>query len=185
MVTTGRVKDISRDWQTDKLIISFLVDASPSEEVQRLTTLEKLSIKAVKYSEKRSLSANAYFHVLVGKIATAVNSTNTEVKNRLIREYGAFEYLGDQIPIFKLKAEYAENMLNREDIHVKPVGREYSDGCEWVQFAFMRGSHTYNTAEMARLIDGTVEEAKELGIETMPPQELERMKTLWSSTAHV
>ena len=70
-------------------------------------------------------------------------------------------------------------MLVREDIHVKPIGREYSDGCEWVRFAFMRGSHTYNTAEMSRLIDGTVAEAKQLGIETLPPSELERMKAAW------
>lgn len=182
METTGRVKDISKDFQTDKLIISFIVDASPSEEVQRLAALDKLSIRAVKYSEKRSLSANAYFHLLVGKIASAVNSTNTDVKNRLIREYGAFEYVGDQIPTFRLKAEYEDNMLAREDIHVKPVGREYADGCEWVRFAFMRGSHTYNTAEMARLIDGTVEEAKELGIETLPPDELEKVKSLWHTS---
>ena len=179
METTGKISSITKDWETDKLIISFLVDASPSEEVQRLATLEKLSIRAVKYSEKRSLSANAYFHVLVAKIASAVNATNTEVKNRLIREYGAFEYVGDQIPTIRLKAEYEDEMLVRDDIHVKPVGREYHDGCEWVRMCFMRGSHTYNTQEMSRLIDGAVSEAKELGIETLPPAELERMKALW------
>jgi hypothetical protein len=33
---------------------------------------------------------------------------------------------------------------------------------------------------MSRLIDGTVFEAKELGIETLTPNELERMKNEWS-----
>jgi hypothetical protein len=32
---------------------------------------------------------------------------------------------------------------------------------------------------MSRLIDGTVNEAKELGIETLTPAELERMKASW------
>jgi hypothetical protein len=43
----------------------------------------------------------------------------------------------------------------------------------------MRGSHTYDTKEMARLIDGVVYEAKSIGIETLSPDELERMKSLW------
>lgn len=38
----------------------------------------------------------------------------------------------------------------------------------------MRGSHTYDTDEMAKLIDGTVYEAKELGIETMTPEPNQR-----------
>ena len=179
MDTTGRIKDIARDWHTNKLVISLVVDADPSEEVQQLSLLEKLSICIEKYSTKRSLKANAYFHQLVTKIAKASQSGNTEVKNRLIREYGAFEYINGEIPIFLLKAEFAETMLKQEGIHVKIIGREYFDDCDWVHLAMMRGSHTYNTAEMARLIDGTVMEAKQLGIETLPPDEIERMKSLW------
>lgn len=45
----------------------------------------------------------------------------------------------------------------------------------------MRGSHTYDTKEMSRLIDGTVEEAKELGIETLTPDQVERMKQAWKN----
>ena len=181
METTGRVKDIARDLMTDKYVVSFVVDTKALDELEKIAKLEKLHIKAVRFSEKRSLSANAYFHLLVGKIATALQSPNTEVKNRLIREYGAFEFIDDHIPTFRLKAEYEDAMLNREDIHVKPIGREYADGCEWVRCAFMRGSHTYNTAEMSRLIDGTVEEAKALGIETLTPADLERMVNAWTS----
>jgi hypothetical protein len=47
--------------------------------------------------------------------------------------------------------------------------------------AFLRGSHTYDTKEMSRLIDGVVEAAKELGIETLTPEQLERMKAAWKS----
>jgi hypothetical protein len=50
-----------------------------------------------------------------------------------------------------------------------------------VRVAVMRGSHTYDTREMSRLIDGTVEEAKELGIETLTPEQLERMKASWGN----
>jgi hypothetical protein len=45
----------------------------------------------------------------------------------------------------------------------------------------MRGSHTFNTKEMSRLIDGTIEEAKELGIETATPEQIRRMMAAWDS----
>ena len=38
-----------------------------------------------------------------------------------------------------------------------------------------KGSSGYNTSEMSALIDGVVSECKEMGIETLPPEELERM----------
>ena len=43
----------------------------------------------------------------------------------------------------------------------------------------LRGSSDYNTYEMSKLIDGCVQEAKYLGIETLTPEELERMKVIW------
>lgn len=176
MQTTGSLNGVVRDLASGKLIVSFIIDAPSVDLPDGL-----LDITAVKHRKKRSLNANSFFHLMVQKIAAAVGTSNTAVKNRLIREYGAYEYIDEHIPTFRLKAEYEDAMLSREDIHVKPIGREWADGCEWVRFAFMRGSHTYDTAEMARLIDGTVYEAKELGIETLTPDELERMKAAWST----
>ena len=70
---------------------------------------------------------------------------------------------------------------NEEDAEkvfgIKPEG---FDG-DRVRLAVMRGSHTYNTREMAHLIDMTVQEAKELDIETLPPQEIERMMKQWDA----
>ena len=39
----------------------------------------------------------------------------------------------------------------------------------------LKGSSEYDTKEMSHLIDGLVSECKEMGIETLPPEELERM----------
>lgn len=48
-----------------------------------------------------------------------------------------------------------------------------------IQLQCYYGSHTYNTKEMSRLIDGVVTSCNELGIETLPPVELKRMKEQW------
>jgi hypothetical protein len=44
---------------------------------------------------------------------------------------------------------------------------------------FFVGSSEYSTDEMSVFISGIIEDAKELGIETLPPEELERMMTQW------
>jgi hypothetical protein len=108
---------------------------------------------------------------LVTKIAEATKSSIVEVKNHLIRDYGQYEYIDGKIPTYSVNADYVDAMLNREDIHFKHVGW---DG-DRAKLAVMRGSHTYNTAEMAHLIDMTVIVAEAMGIETLPPEELKRM----------
>lgn len=40
-------------------------------------------------------------------------------------------------------------------------------------------SSEMNTYEMSKLIDGTVEEAQSMGIETLSPDELEHLKAMW------
>lgn len=179
MEATGKIKDITRDYNTGKPIISFVLSTKELPSIAELTDCDALDITVKRHREKRSLSANAYFHVLVTKIADVLGATNDEVKNRLIREYGAFEFIGEQIPTLKLKAEYEAEILRREGIHVKPIGYETDERGEWVRLALMRGSHTYDSKEMSRLIDGTVREAKELGIETKTPEEIARMMALW------
>ena len=57
------------------------------------------------------------------------------------------------------------------------TGKSKLEGYENV-FAYY-GSSTYNTTEMSRLIDYVVDEAKELGIETLPPEQLNAMKESW------
>lgn len=174
METTGRVENITKDWKSDKLIISFLVDSIPTdlEDLQN----KNLDVVAKPHREKRSLNANAYFHVLSGKIAEKLGTSLTHEKNRMIREYGQYEVIDGMIPTLTAKEKYEDKMLDIEGVHLKVVERPGGT----VKMAVMRGSHTYNTAEMSRLIDATVEEAKELGIETITPDQLERMKASWT-----
>ena len=43
------------------------------------------------------------------------------------------------------------------------------------------GSSTFDSKEMSGFIDGIVSESKELGIQTMTPAEIERIKAAWQS----
>ena len=86
MEVTGKVVGASLDFGTNHFLLTFEVNESDvvKSEYDKLKSCEKLKIKAVKYTQKRSLDANAYFHVLVGKIADSLTISKAKAKNVLI-----------------------------------------------------------------------------------------------------
>ncbi|MCM1222916.1 MAG: hypothetical protein NC548_51540 [Lachnospiraceae bacterium] len=130
------------------------------------------------YRERRSLDANAYFHLLVGKIAEKLNTGNEETKRRLNLEYGA-PALNDDGTLLVVKVP-----LGTDITRFYPYPKFYRDKKEINgkisnYYLFYKPTHELDTKEMARLIDGVVNEAKELGIDTRTPEELASMKSLW------
>lgn len=180
MESRARLLNAFRSFDSGKTVLTIEVDSC--SELDRLTDKDLL-LKLTRWRERRSLTANAYFHVLAGKIAEETAQSLTEAKNHLIAEYGQPERLesGGIMTVTMLEEIPYERL---EALHVKPTTatRLMDDGRLYRVYLVMRGSHTYDTAEMARLIDGTVMEAKELGIETLPPGELERMKNAWTAS---
>ena len=174
MDLTGRIQGVSRDFMTRKPMIQFLLN----EEPNGIETLEgDLVIKVTKKTKPRSLDSNAYFHVLCDKLRQKLNLSMARMKNILITSYGQIEYIEEgQALVYKTNAspEYIEEL---EEAHLKFL-KKGDDGGYW--YKVYRGSHTYNTAEMAKLIEGTIAEAKEQGIETATPAQLERMQELWN-----
>ena len=137
-----------------------------------------VDFKAEKRREKRSLNANSYFYVLCGKIADATDASKPEVHNRMLCRYGQYMKDKDNIVFCLYPADI--DYQNAEDVHLKPTGHfEDKGGIRYEWFTIMRGSHDYNTQEMAKLIDGTVSEARELGIETLTPAEIKRMEEVY------
>ena len=134
----------------------------------------ELDIDIDTHREKRSRDANAYFHVLVDKLRQAVKISFTACKNDMITSYGQIEYIGDTEATIKTNVP-PEKMREVETLHCKWISvKGPEDGVYW--YRVYRGSHTYNSKEMALLIDGTIEECKLQGIETMTPSELMRLK---------
>lgn len=183
METTGKIVNVTRDILSGKLNVTFRISSEPIDEINELAKLEELDIVAKKHRKKRSLDANAYFHVLLGKIADSlpVPISKARCKNILISRYGQQEFMDDGQQVILKTNIGIDKMLEQEFLHCFPCGSKVENGTEVVFYKVFRGSHTYDTKEMSILIDGTVQEAKELGIETMPPAELERMVNLWKA----
>ena len=173
MEWTGELIGVSRDWQTEQFNITFTInEPSAINEIDNIKNCEKLSIKAVKFRQKRSLDSNAYAWILMQRIAEVINSDKWSVYLEMLGKYGVFTHIIVKPSVVdKVKDEWRT---------VKELGEVNVNGRTGIQLQCYFGSSTYDTKEMATFIDGIVQEAKELDIETLPPYELERMKAEWN-----
>lgn len=178
MELSGNLIDIQQDFISgDVRIILTVREKDTLRQGYEGLREALLDIKIDKHREKRSLNANAYFHVLSGKIAEKLTISKAKAKNILLAKYGQPLLLEDgSAVIYKTNAP-VEYMCELEDPHTTPI--KYEEKATF--YKVIRGSHTYDSKEMSVLIDGTVADAKELGIETLTPEELERMVKAWQS----
>ncbi len=80
----GRLIDLSL---TRKQRITLEVDIDYREQFDELKDAD-VEIEIKKFRKKRSLSANAYLHVLISKIARKLGESEELVKRHLVTEYG-------------------------------------------------------------------------------------------------
>ncbi|MGN1118305.1 MAG: hypothetical protein ACI4RU_06805 [Acutalibacteraceae bacterium] len=172
----GRLKDLTFERNGDS-VITVTVQTDFGEEFDRLKDFE-VDVEIKRHREKRSRNANAYFHVLVNKIARSQGISDTEAKKYLVLDYGAVARNSDGSQVGFMLPEG----VNVDEIYpyTKWFDRREVNGRLFDCYMAYKRTHELDTAEMSRLIDGTVYVAKELGIETATPDEIERMKALWA-----
>ena len=173
MDCTGKLVSVSRDWQTKKLNITFQLNEEPVNDINELATCEKLRIEVDKYKEKRSKDANSYAWLLMQKIAEATQSDKWTVYLEMLQRYSReFTHI-----ICKENAVDTFRQLYRTCID---LGEVNINGTKGHQLQVYYGSSTFDTKAMSVFIDGIVSECKELDIDVVTPDELERMKSLWN-----
>lgn len=131
---------------------------------------KNVDITVEEHKEKRSKEANSYMWVLCEKIARKIGVTKYDVYKQAIREVGVFQDM--------VISEKAKNTF-------RIVWEAYGAGYFIEDFGmYIRayyGSHNYNTAQMSRVIDYIVSEAKALNIDTLTPNEIINLVNLWES----
>ncbi len=174
----GRLIDLSIGLNR-KQRITVEIDGDFREDYDALKAVE-LDIEIKKHRKRRSLTANAYFHVLVNKIAAVQGLGNDEVKTQLVCEYGVLAKDDDGTTVgFKLPASVDVSTIYP---YVKCFDTRTEGGKEFRCYLVYKQTHLMDSKEMARLIDGAVYVAQELGIETDTPDQLARFKAVWEQT---
>ena len=169
-----------------KFIISIFLPEAQSDAALEFSALLQNNTKSntemvAKINRKRNVrspDANSYFWKLCNELANKINQNREDVYREMIRVNGVYT----DIPMID----------EAVDGHIRRWG---SKGIGWFAeplhksrqfkgFTVVRtyyGSSSYNTAEMAHLIDAIVAECKENEINTLTPDEIEHMKSIWSN----
>lgn len=172
----GRLIDLSVGLNR-KQRVTIEIDRDFREDFDRLREAE-LEVEIKRHRSRRSLSANAYFHVLVNKIAAERGGSEESAKSWLVCEYGALAKDQEGLTVgFKLPASVDVSTIYP---YVKCFDTREEDGKLFNCYLVYKHTHLMDSKEMSRLIDGAIEKAKELGIETDTPEQLARYREDWS-----
>jgi hypothetical protein len=137
-----------------------------------------VDVTVKKHREKRSLDANAYFWVLVDRLAEKTRIPKTDIYRRYIREIGGNHEMVCVIDsaVEKLRNGWEHNGIGwQTDTMPSRI-----PGCTNVILYY--GSSTYNTRQMSHLIDMAVQDCQEQNIETLSPEKLAGMMEEWRCT---
>lgn len=149
------------------------MEGTAEEIVKWLFSQDREKIFEIKEKKRRrSLNANAYAWLLIGKLADVLRISKDECYILMLKRYGQSEMVSvvSEIDVRGYFKYYEE------------VGKTFLQGKNFTHYRIFKGSSEYDTREMSILVDGIVSEAKEVGIETMTPEELEKIKSLWRAS---
>lgn len=130
-----------------------------------------VDVTVKKYYKRRSLEANAYAWVLIGKIAEKKHLKKTEVYRNAIRDIGGVSELVTikKAGFRRLQEQWMKNGIGWQ---VDDIGSKIPG---WTNVILYYGSSSYDTNQMSQLIDSLVQDAQSLGIETKPPEYIESL----------
>lgn len=173
MILKAKLKDVFRDWDTGRFIITLVMEEGNITDINKYFN-GHLSVDIRRWRNRRSLDSNAYCWELLSRMAEALKSDKEFVYREMLQKYStSFTHI-----ICKEKAIPKLREMYRCVIDLGEITVGNMTGHQ-LQVYF--GSSTFNSKEMSTFIDGIVSECKELGIETLPPSEIERMNKEWGS----
>ena len=171
----------SVSWTADASGMRLTLRTPRAREIAESLPDKTWSVEIKEYRKKRSLNANGYYWLLLGKLAEALHFSTPYTHNLMLRRYGQYERY-DDMPVYVMlpDTEEAQKKADEADTyHLSPTSHtKLGKDKETVfrSWMLLRGSSTYDSKEMARLIDGLVDECRQVGIETMTPAELARLE---------
>ena len=178
---TGKIKNIKMEGVGDIENVEILVSTpnlSIIPELEKAFQANKdMNISIKRIYGKRSLNANAYFHVLVNKLARHFNISDEEMKIKMNLQYGAIardennKCVGVKIP--------EGTDITKFYKYAKWFGDCVEGGIKFNKYLFYKETHTLNTREMMELIEGIQQECLDAGISIEEKDKVDKMVENW------
>ena len=121
--------------------------------------------------EKRSLDANSALWLMLNKMAIKLRTTKDELYLDMLDRYGVFTHV-------VVKPEAVKRVM-QEWRTVRELGKVTINGKTGIQLQCFYGSSQYNKEEFSTLLNGVIDEAKEIGIDFYTKEELNSMIMNW------
>lgn len=174
MKFTGKVADISLNLRGEpKITLTVNEKETFLGGIDDIKDVAVLDVELKKHRKRRSKNANDYLWALCTEIARTQGVSPDEVYRKEIREAGVAAAYACPTTVYERTAiEWS-----RKGVGWFSVKTDEKDG--YTYFLLYYGSSSYNTEEMSRLINATVEDAKALGIETASERELSILRSEW------
>lgn len=158
---------------TAQAVVNFLMNQISEGGAGKLWEIKE-------HRSQRTLTQNAYYWVLLTKLADKLRISKPEAHNRMLRSYGQPAVINRKLVYTYLPdtEETEEQILAQELYHLAPTSSVMlsSKGVPLRAYKLLRGSSDYDVDEMSALVDGLVQEATQLHIEVLTPRELEMMR---------
>ena len=139
-----------------KAIIQWLFDQQDAEKLYEIK--EKKS--------KRSLTANAYYWSLLNQLASVMRTSSEEVHFMMLRRYGVCEVVSVRSDI-NVKGYFK---------YYKEIGHGTVEGKDFCHYKIYKGSSEMDSKEFSVLLDGLISECEEVGIPTLTPDEVAKLR---------
>jgi len=170
-----KIQNIRLQYTENREITEIVLTTNQSVNIDDLKEIvakgKELVCEVKTFRKKRSLDANSYLWVLLNKQAAVLNTNKDELYIQALSNYGVFTHI-------VVKANVVDRVIS-EWKTVRELGNVTINGQDGIQLQCFFGSHDYNSKEFSTLLDGVVNDCKDLGIETISSNELERMKSAW------
>ena len=166
----GRLVDFSLNPFTRKQRITIELDSDFREGFEALREVD-IAISIKKWRPIRSNDANKYFHLFVNQIALSRGLKDDEVKRTLVEDYGVIDRDDEGKIGFLLKVGIDPHRVSK---YVRLFDTVEIEGTRFNRYFALKPTHEMDSKEMSRLIDGAVQAAQELGIDTDTPEQRAR-----------
>ena len=153
----------------------ILTLTNPGEAAKTVHKFNAGEYELTKVNKKRSLDANAYCWTLINKIAEKIGDNSVEVYRRYIRDIDCKTHVVC-VQVEDVETE-VETFLHGHKGRMVEIGESKLPGCATIHKKY--GSSSYDTAQMARFIDGIIQDCIALDIEYRPPEEIDSLLAQW------
>lgn len=179
MEFTGKIQNITKDWETNQYQITFTVnEPSAMNGVNAIRSCEKLNINATEYTEEskaetRTDKANKMLWACLSDIAKAMTppADKWDIYLLMLKRYGKYTYICVKPNVVDaVRAQWRE---------CEVIGEVDINGQKAVQMLCYFGSSTYDTKEFSKLLDGVISEMNEMGLKIPPSKEVQSALEQW------